>query len=117
MCIRDSYITGKNGSAEQAAIKIEELTRVYTVGERHEVTITRVVPFGAFAKLDGQNEGLIHISEIVPWRLEKVDGVLEEGEKVNVVISKVEDGKIGLSIKQIDPDFGKNKGLIDPENN
>jgi predicted RNA-binding protein with RPS1 domain len=60
------------------------------------------------------NEGLIHISEIAPFRIDKMDGVLAEGEVVGVVISKVEDGKIGLSIKQIDPEFAIRKGLQPP---
>lgn len=105
------YITGKNGSARTAASRIEALTKVYEVGERVEATITRLATFGAFAKIDAFNEGLIHISEIAPFRLETVEGVLKEGETVPVVISKVEEGKIGLSIKQADPEFAEKRGL------
>jgi len=109
------FITGKNGTAEEAQRRIETLTRVYEVGERLEATVTRIVDFGAFAKIDDQNEGLIHISEIVPWRLETMEGVLEIGDTVPVTVSKVENGKIGLSIKQADPDFGEKRGLKKPE--
>lgn len=109
------YITGKNGTAEEAQRRIEALTRIYEVGERLVVTITRLADFGAFAKMDEQNEGLIHISEIVPWRLEKVEGVLKVGDMVPVVVSKVENGKIGLSIKKADPEWGERKGLKAPE--
>jgi polyribonucleotide nucleotidyltransferase len=105
------YITGKQGSAEKAAASIRSLTRVYTVGEKADVTITRLAAFGAFAKLDDHHEGLIHISEIAPFRLETVDGVLTEGEVVSVIVAKVEDGKIGLSIKQADPEFATRRGL------
>lgn len=106
------FITGKNGSAQKAAAAIRSLTKIFKVGDRAEATITRLATFGAFARLDEYNEGLIHISEIAPFRLESMEGVLTEGERVNVVVSKVEDGKIGLSIKQADPDFAKNKGLL-----
>ncbi len=109
------FITGKNGTAQAAAARIEALTKVYEVGERVQATIVRVVDFGAFAKIDAQNEGLIHISEIAPFRIEKMDGILAEGETVEVIISKVEDGKIGLSIKQADPDFAQRKGIQPPE--
>lgn len=109
------FITGKNGSAEKAADKIRALTKTYTVGERVEAIITRIATFGAFAKLDSFNEGLIHISEIAPFRLETMDDVLKEGEIVSVVVSKIEDGKIGLSIKQIDPEFAEKRGLKKPE--
>ncbi|MFT5036595.1 MAG: polyribonucleotide nucleotidyltransferase [Candidatus Azotimanducaceae bacterium] len=109
------FITGTNGTAEAAAEIIATLTKVYTVGEKLDVTITKITAFGAFAKIDAQNEGLIHISEIAPFRLESVEGILKEGEVVQVVVSKVEDGKIGLSIKQADPDFATKKGLKAPE--
>ena len=109
------FITGKNGSAQKAAEKIQALTKVYEVGEKVTVTITRIADFGAFAKIDDQNEGLIHISEIAPFRIEKMDGVLAIGESVEALISKVEDGKIGLSIKQANPDFAKQKGFTAPE--
>jgi polyribonucleotide nucleotidyltransferase len=109
------FITGKNGSAQLAADKIRALTKIYSVGERVEATVTRLATFGAFAKLDAYNEGLIHISEIAPFRLETVEGILKEGETVSVVVSKVEDGKIGLSIKQADPDFAEKRGIKPPE--
>jgi len=105
------FITGKNGSAEKAAERIKSLTRIYEVGEAATVTITRITTFGAFAKLDAHNEGLIHISEIAPFRLETMDGILKEGETVSVVVSKVEDGKIGLSIKKANPNFATERGI------
>lgn len=105
------FITGKNGTAQLAADRIRSLTKIYVVGEKLDVTVTKVTTFGAFAKIDAYNEGLIHISEIVPFRLETMDGVLAEGDIVPVVVAKVEDGKIGLSIKQANPDFAERKGL------
>lgn len=109
------FITGRDGTAHKAAEKIQLITKVYEVGEKMKATITRVVDFGAFAKIDAQNEGLIHISEIAPFRIEKMDGLLEEGEEVEVIISKVAEGKIGLSIKQIDPTFAERKGIQEPK--
>lgn len=99
------YITGRNGTAAAAAERIRALTKVYEVGERVEATITKVVDFGAFARLDPFNEGLIHISEIAPFHIRDVHDVLEAGQQVPTVVTKVEDGKIGLSIKAADPDF------------
>ncbi len=109
------FITGKNQTAQAAADRIRSLTKIYVVGERVDVTITRLATFGAFAKLDAYNEGLIHISEIAPFRLETVEGLLKEGEVVSTIVSKVEDGKIGLSIKQADPTFAEKRGLKAPE--
>lgn len=109
------FITGKNGTAEAAADKIRALTKKYEVGEKVDVTIVKIATFGAFAKLDSYNEGLIHISEIAPFRIESMDGILKEGEVVPVVVSKVEEGKIGLSIKQVDPEFATKRGIKPPE--
>jgi len=105
------YITGKNGTAEAAAERIKALTKRYSVGDRVDAVITKLATFGAFAKLDTYNEGLIHISEIAPFRIEQVEGVLIVGETVPVIVSKIEEGKIGLSIKQADPEFASKRGL------
>lgn len=109
------FITGKDGSAEKAQEIILALTKVYVVGEKLVGTITRIADFGAFAKIDAQNEGLIHISEIAPFRLESVVGIFTEGEQIDVMVSKVENGKIGLSIKQANPLFAEQRGITPPE--
>lgn len=110
------YITGKMGSAQKAKTRIESLTKIFEIGERiEEAEVTRITDFGAFARLNGSTEGLIHISEIVPWRLENLRGILKEGDRVPVVVTKVENGKVGLSIKKADPDWGAKKGLQPPE--
>lgn len=108
------YITGKNGTSIMASDKIKALTRRYKIGEKVDVTITKIATFGAFAKLDTYNEGLIHISEIAPFRIENLDGLLKIGEIVTVIVSKMDEGKIGLSIKQVDPDFTKKRGFTAP---
>ena len=55
------YITGKQDTTAVAERTIKEMTRVFVVGERLEVTISRIVDFGAFAKINDLS--LIHISE------------------------------------------------------
>jgi polyribonucleotide nucleotidyltransferase len=105
------FITGKHGSAERAADAIRAMTRIYTIGDTLSVTVTRIAAFGAFAKMDEYHEGLIHISEIAPWRLESLDGILKEGDVVDVTVVKIEEGKIGLSIKKRNPEWATGKGL------
>lgn len=109
------YITGRDGTAAAAEAKIRKLTQIFEIGERADATITRLADFGAFATLNEYNEGLIHISEIAPFRIERVGDVLAVGETVPVVVTKVEEGKIALSIKQADPDFAEKKGIKRPE--
>jgi polyribonucleotide nucleotidyltransferase len=105
------FVCGSNDTAKIAAHRIKQLTRIYEVGEKLDVTVLKTTPFGAFAKLDAYNEGLIHISEIAPFHIESLEGLLSEGDVVSVIVSKVENGKIGLSIKQVNADFAKDKGV------
>jgi polyribonucleotide nucleotidyltransferase len=110
------FITGKNGSAEAARDRILALTHIFEVGEVIEdAEVTRIAPFGAFVRLNAQTEGLLHISEIVPWRLENLEGILTVGDHAKVIVTKVEEGKVGVSLKKIDPDFATRRGLRAPE--
>lgn len=108
---RTVFITSKNGTANVAADQIRALTKVYVIGKKLSVTIPRLAAFDTFTKLDSFNEDLIHISEIAPLRIETMEDILEEGEIVSVVVSKIENGKIGLSIKQADPEFAEKRVL------
>lgn len=104
------YITGTNGSAEKAKQMVEDLTREFVQGDKFNGTVTKIVEFGAFVKIAGNTEGLVHISEMAPFRVEKVSDYLKEGDIVPVIIKGVDErGKISLSIKQINQDFFKKK--------
>ena len=76
----------------------------YQVGQLVEGTITRLTKFGAFAKIDEDLEGLIHISEISDKRIEHPKEVLREGEVVTLRIIRVEPEthRIGLSLRRVD---------------
>ena len=76
----------------------------YKVGELLTAEITRLTKFGAFAKLEEDLEGLIHISEISEKRIEHAKEVLKEGDKVTVRVIKIdpEAHRIGLSIRRVD---------------
>jgi polyribonucleotide nucleotidyltransferase len=106
------FITGRNGSAEKALAMIEELVHVYQPGEVYDGEVTRILDFGAFVRIGKTAEGMVHVSEIAPFRVERVRDALTEGEAVKVVVKEVDEkGRINLSIKRIDPDFAKRKGL------
>ncbi len=105
------YCTGKDGSAEKARDIIEAMTHEYKAGERYEGTVIKTTDFGAFVSIAGGNaEGLVHISEIANFRVEKVEAILKPGDKVPVIVKGVDEReRISLSIKAADPDFAKNK--------
>ncbi len=76
----------------------------YNVGDEVDVTITKVVDFGAFARLEGEEvEGLIHISELAHGHVNKPSDVVSEGQKLRVRIIRIEPERkrIGLSLKAL----------------
>jgi small subunit ribosomal protein S1 len=81
----------------------EHVTK-YRVGQLVEGTITRLVKFGAFARLDDHIEGLIHISELGEDRIEHPKEAVQEGDKLTLRIIKIEPDKrrIGLSLRKVD---------------
>jgi len=76
----------------------------YQIGQLLTAEITRLTKFGAFAKLEEDLEGLIHISEISEKRIEHAKEVLKEGDIVTVRVIKIdpEAHRIGLSIRRVD---------------
>lgn len=105
------YCTGKNGAAEKAKAVIEAMTHEYKPGERYEGTVTKIAEFGAFVRLQGDTEGLVHVSEIAPFRVDNVGALLKVGEKVPVIVKEVdaERGRVSLSIKLADPKWAEKK--------
>ena len=70
--------------------------------------VVRVVDFGAFVEIGYKAEGLVHVSEIAPFRIERVSDYLKEGMEVPVVVKEVDErDRISLSIKRADKDFIK----------
>jgi polyribonucleotide nucleotidyltransferase len=104
------FVTGKNGGAEKAVKIIEEMTHEYKVGDMAEGVVVKLMDFGAFVRIGHDTEGLVHVSEVAPFRVEKVSDILKEGDKVPVKIIKVDEkGRINFSIKEANKDFFKPK--------
>lgn len=103
------FLTGKGNSAEEAKKIIEGMTHEWKVGESTKGEIVKIAEFGAFVALDAWTDGMVHISEIAPFRVGNVRDLLKEGMIVPVKVIKVdtERGKLSLSIKEADKDFFK----------
>lgn len=100
------YITGLGDSCEQTKKIIEQIVWEPTVGERFRGEVVKITEFGAFVRINGGAEGLLHISEISPRRLKTVDELLHVGDIVPVVVKEVDDrGRLKLSVKDIDPNW------------
>jgi small subunit ribosomal protein S1 len=76
----------------------------FSVGQLVEGTITRLTKFGAFARLEGDLEGLIHISEISDHRIEHPKEVLKDGDVKTLRIIRIDTDqhRIGLSLRKVD---------------
>lgn len=106
------YITGRGGAAEAALKMISDLTREYMVGDRFEGPVVRLMDFGAFVKIGPNQDGLVHVSEVAPFRIGKISDAVEIGEIVPVVLKEIDEkGRYNLSIKAADPDWAARKGL------
>lgn len=87
---------------ESAIEKIRQLTGKLEEGEVYEGTVRSIKDYGAFVEVMPGKDGLLHISEINHERVNKVQDVLNEGDKVKVKLLKIEDGgKLRLSRKAI----------------
>lgn len=108
------FITGVGDSAEKAAAIIRDMTRVLVAGDVVEGPVTRIMDFGAFVKIGaGKQEGLVHISEFAPFRIESVRHAVSVGETVRAVVKEIDDqGRVNLSIRMVDPGFAERKGLV-----
>ncbi len=79
----------------------QKIFETYKVGQLVPAVITRLTNFGAFARVDGTFEGLVHISELSDHRIQHPKEVVREGDKVTLKILRIEPDRkrIGLSLK------------------
>lgn len=89
-------------SAEKALEMVKAVTKRYEVGEMVEGTVEKILDFGAIVELGGGASGMIHVSELADKYVEKVTDIVKVGDRVKAKVIKIENGKMGLSMKGID---------------
>ncbi len=91
------------GDAGEAAKKmIEDIVAEVEVGAVYTGKVVKIMDFGAFVRVIGGTDGLVHISQIANHRVEKVSDELKEGQEVRVKVLDVDrQGKIRLSMKAL----------------
>ncbi|MBI4123103.1 MAG: polyribonucleotide nucleotidyltransferase [Parcubacteria group bacterium] len=91
----------KEEAAQKALAWIKNITREVMIGETFTGRVVKTAAFGAFVELFPGQEGMVHISELAPRRVERVEDVTHVGDMIRVKVIKIDDqGKIGLSLKQ-----------------
>jgi polyribonucleotide nucleotidyltransferase len=103
--VEDSGKVSIASSDEAAAMKaieiIESLTQEPEIGKVYRGKVRRVEAYGAFVEILPGQDGLVHISELAPYRVRQTTDVVKEGDEVTVKIIAVDPmGKIKLSRKQ-----------------
>ncbi len=88
-------------SGDKAINWVKQITYVPQVGDEFEGTVVRLMEFGAFVEFIPGKDGLVHISNLRPYRVNNVTDVVKEGDKVKVKLIKVdEQGRYNLSMKE-----------------
>lgn len=99
-------VSASNAESIQIALsRIRAIVAKPEEGEIYEGVVKSIMPFGAFVEILPGKDGLLHISEIDYKRLEKVEDMLKEGDKVRVKLLEIDKktGKLRLSRKALLP--------------
>jgi polyribonucleotide nucleotidyltransferase len=94
------FVSGPEPEKCQEAVTwIENLTREVEVGEKFKGKVVRMLDFGAFVEILPGREGMVHVSELAPFRVEKPSDILQVGDIVNVQVKEIDDmGRINLTM-------------------
>jgi len=99
-------ISGESKEAiDKALAKIRAIVAVPEIGDEFEGKVRSIMPYGAFVEFMPGKDGLLHISEVDHKRLDTLEGVLKEGDKIKVKLIGVDpkNGKFKLSRKVLMP--------------
>jgi polyribonucleotide nucleotidyltransferase len=112
-------VASSSGTSIAAALKwIKSIVSEPEIGEIYEGKVVKVVDFGAFVNFFGARDGLVHVSELAPRRVNKVSDVVNEGDTVKVKLVGFDNrGKVRLSMKAVDQVTGEDlskKQAADP---
>jgi polyribonucleotide nucleotidyltransferase len=102
-------VASADANSIKAAINwIKSIASDPEVGHIYDGTVVKVMDFGAFVNFFGAKDGLVHISQLAPNRVNKVTDVVKEGDKVKVkLLGMDERGKVRLSMKAVDQATGE----------
>ena len=89
-------------AAKRAIQMIERLTQVPEIGKVYSGTVRRVEAYGCFVEIMPGTDGLVHISELAPYRVRETTDVVKEGDELTVKVVDIDDtGRVRLSRKAV----------------
>ena len=103
--------SGEKGDAAIAAI--DALTKDPEVGDEFTGKVVKTTDFGAFVELKKGTDGLLHVSNVGPGRVNHIEDVIQRGDVLDVLVQEVDKarGRIGLKLIQ----KHENGGVVSPE--
>ena len=105
-----SIFSNNKESLDAALREVQSLTAEAEVGKIYRATVTGIKDFGCFAEFLPGQEGLVHISELADFRVNRTEDVVKMGEEIWVKVLSVEDnGKVRLSRKAAMAEKGEKK--------
>jgi polyribonucleotide nucleotidyltransferase len=106
-------IASSDNAATEAAVQwIKSIVSEPEVGVIYKGKVVKIVDFGAFVNFFGSRDGLVHVSEMAPKRVNKPSDVVSEGQEVRVKVLGIDErGKVRLSMKVVDQETGEDLSL------
>jgi len=102
-------------ASQRATAIIEGLTRDAEIGDVYTGKVTRILDFGAMVEVLPGKEGLVHISELENYRVNKVEDVVKVGEEVTVKVINIDNmGRVNLSRRALFEKSGAGEGDSKP---
>jgi polyribonucleotide nucleotidyltransferase len=103
----------EGAKADAAASAITALTKEPEVGDTYTGKVVKTTEFGAFVELKKGTDGLLHVSNVGPGRVGRIEDVINRGDVLDVVVQEIDKarGRIGLKLVA----KHENGGLVQPE--
>lgn len=104
------YFIGTGESTDRALATVQSMTKEWKIGDQAKGTVEKILDgVGAIVKISQWQTGMVHVSEIANFRVEKVEDFLKEGMEIPVTIISIDKmkGRMGLSVKTDNPEFFK----------
>ena len=96
------FITAADQATGKKALEmVQSIMKEYAIGDIVEGPIVKILDFGAIVEFAKGHDGMIHVSELKDGFVKKVEDVVKMGDVVKAKIVKMDNGKVGLSIKQL----------------
>jgi polyribonucleotide nucleotidyltransferase len=94
-------VTSVDAEAGEKALKmIEQIVKEFEAGEIYKGKVVRLLDFGAFVELLPGRDGMVHVSELAPYRVGNPADFVKEGDEVLVKIKEIDDqGRVNLTMK------------------